>query len=121
MLFLPVASPADTVLPVVAPAELDDEGLLRPEYFPTTIAEAVDWNLRHLTATDLAAVQRTPRRDLGRFDRGWGSYLRKNFGLSRANRRLTEACGALLPEACDMKIIDATWERLQHPAPATAE
>jgi hypothetical protein len=115
--FIPVAPPADAVSPVAREDELDESGLLLRTAWPPSIAEAVDWNLRHLSTADLALVQHTPRRDLVEFYHGWGTYLRNNFGLWRGNRRLMDACGNILPDDCSMKIIEATWERLQRPTP----
>jgi hypothetical protein len=99
-------------MPIADPSRLDEDGLLVRQDWPTSIAEAVDWNLAHLTGADRERLRRTPRRDLADFDQGWGLYLSSNFGLTGGNRRLNEACGLVMPDDCAMKIIVATWERL---------
>jgi len=112
-----VAAPADAVLPAVGEERLDDDGFLVASAWPPSLAEAVDWNLRHMAAADLAEVKKTPRRDLIKFHHGWGTWIRNNFGLWRGNRRLIDACGGVHPDDCSMKVIEATWERLQRPTP----
>ena len=110
--FVPVASPALSLMPVANPSRLDIDELLLREDWPSSIADAADWNIAHLSDSDKERLRHTHRRDLDDFMGGWGLYLRNNFGMLHGNRKLMEACGMVMPDDCAMKIMVATWERL---------
>ncbi|BCD89150.1 hypothetical protein PSm6_55570 [Pseudomonas solani] len=97
--------------PVVA----EDEQVLGPDKWPTTVQATVADILASMTPEDKATIRQTKKDDLIMYHHGWGTGIRNYYGLWRGNSTLIEsACGeGCHPDDASMVIIEAVWSALQ--------
>ena len=107
------AQPATPTSPASSSSQTDAASL------PKTVEEAVTYVIKRMSPEDQAKVRATPKDDLIRFHRTWGSGLRNDLGLWKGNDALFKATGAKHPDDASMVIIEAIWARLNETAPTT--
>lgn len=111
---------AETVTALLVPFTPDvltrSPEILLQELWPETVDEAVDSLLARMSAQDKAMVKATKREDLIIFQHGWGSAIRRYYGLEDGNwQLLTALCGKQVDASrAASKIIEAVWTELQH-------
>ena len=103
------------LLLVATSAYAQDESVLGPDSWPTTVQATVEEILASLSDEDKATLRSTKKDDLIMFHHGWGTGIRNHYGLWRGNEALIEsACGkGCHPDDASMVIIEAVWFALQ--------
>jgi hypothetical protein len=96
-------------------AAAQQEALLGPDNWPTTVEDTVRDIVARLPAPDKERVKTTKKEDLILFHHGWGTGIRNHYGLWRGNAKLiASACGGPChPDDASMLIIEAVWQELQ--------
>jgi hypothetical protein len=103
------------LLAAALPVAAQEDELMGPDTWPTTVEAAVADILSVMSDEDKAEVRGTQKEDLIMFHHGWGTGIRNDYGLWRGNTELIKAaCGqACHPDDASMIIIEAVWAALQ--------
>ena len=82
--------------------------------WPTTVDEAVDLIIVHMTEEEKEELCSTSKEGLLMFHFELGMCIRNSFGLWKGNTELLESCGAAFMHAdsASVAIIEAVWQRL---------
>jgi uncharacterized protein DUF6794 len=103
------------VLLGVCAAAAQQDDLLGPDRWPTTVEDTVRNILARLPAEDKQRLKTMRKEDLIQFHHGWGTGIRNYYGLRRGNTKLlASACGRPChPDDASVIIIEAVWQELQ--------
>lgn len=103
------------LLAFAGPLLAQEEPLLGPDNWPTTVQATVKDILANLSDESKATVRETKKEDLILFHHGWGTGIRNHYGLWRGNEALLKsACpDGCHPDEASMIIIEAVWTSLQ--------
>ena len=98
-----------------APASADDDKMLGPDEFPTTLDAVVKDILANMNDDDKNRLRNTRKDSLIDYHMGFGTYIRNHYGLWRGNTKLlVSACGKPChPDDASMIIIEAVWAETQ--------
>ena len=80
-----------------------------PDTLPTTVEEAVEVLLSHLSTQREDRLRRNRHEDLIAHHFGLGMWIRNNCGLWNHNRSLLDDTGQEHPDGASMAIIEALW------------
>lgn len=96
--------------------EEDEEKMLSPSNWPTTMDATAKDIIKSLSAKNKEIVRNTKKEELIMFHHGWGTGIRNHYGLWRGNAQLLkDVCGKedCDPDHASMLIIEKVWELLQ--------